>query len=194
MKTFCLATLIALIQLFSSDWIQAQSVQLTQQQKDQIRKEVKAVGDSIMARLEKLNPKWVDYYIDSPDWGMVNADGSRWDYQSFLKVQPDFFSSIISWKWTTTYQDFMIITPELVICAWGGKDVTVMKSPDKVKADTILKALYNYNKDEAASVPGDKIIFDPHAYTLVFKKVAGQWKVIYQHDSGIPVTQKASNI
>jgi hypothetical protein len=30
------------------------------------------------------------------------------------------------------------------------------------------------------------------AYTMVFKKIAGQWKVIYQQDSGIAVTQKAA--
>jgi hypothetical protein len=194
MKTLCLTTLIALILLCFTNGIQAQSDQLTQKQKDQIKREVKAVGDSIMGRIEKLNPRWVEYYIDSPDWGMVNADGSRWDFQTFLKIQPDFFNSIISWKWTTTRQDFIFITPEIVICAWDGKDVTIMKSGDKIQADTVLKSLYNYNKDGANLISGDKITFDPHAYTIVFKKVAGQWKVIYQHDSGIPVTEKASKI
>jgi len=37
---------------------------------------------------------------------------------------------------------------------------------------------------------GDRITTDPHAYTLIFKKVDGQWKIIYSHDSGFPVVQK----
>jgi hypothetical protein len=46
-------------------------------------------------------------------------------------------------------------------------------------------------KDETQLKSGDKVTFDPHAYTMVFKKIAGQWKVIYQQDSGTPVIQKA---
>jgi hypothetical protein len=46
-------------------------------------------------------------------------------------------------------------------------------------------------KDETLLESGDKITFDPHAYTMVFKKIAGRWKVTYQQDSGIPVIQKA---
>lgn len=166
-----------------------QNDQLTQQQKDQIKKEIKAVGDSIMSKIERLDARWVDYYLDSPDWGMVNADGSRWDFQTFKNVQPDFFNSIISWKWTTTHQDFIFITKDIVICAWDGKDETILKSGDKITADSVLNRLYV--KDETILKSGDKITYDPHAYTIVFKKVKGQWKVIYQHDSGIPITQKA---
>lgn len=165
------------------------SEQLTEQQKNQIKSEVKAVGDSIMAKVERLDASWVDYYLDSPDWGMVNADGSRWDYQTFKNIQPDFFNSIISWKWTTTHQEFIFITPEIVICAWDGKDVTILKSGDKIATDSLLKSLYV--KDESIMSLGDRITYDPHAYTMVFKKLAGQWKVIYQHDSGIPITEKA---
>ena len=145
-----------------------QTEQLTQQQKDQIKNEVKAIGDSIIAKIEKLDIGWFDYYLDSPDWGMANADGSRWDYKTTKKVQPDLFNSIISWKWTTTHQDFIFLCKDIVLCAWDGKDETILKT-------------------------GDKITYDPHTYTLIFKKVAGQWKVIYSHDSSIPVTQKAEN-
>jgi hypothetical protein len=182
---------IAVLLLSILGCTQKQSDQLTEQQKDQIRKEIKAVGDSIMSRIERLDARWIDYYLDSPDWGMVNADGSRWDYQTFKNVQPDFFNSIISWKWTTTRQDFIFITKDIVICAWDGKDETIMKSGDKIAADSVLNNLYA--TDETMLMLGDKITFDPHAYTMVFKKIEGQWKIIYQHDSGIPVMQAANN-
>jgi len=144
-----------------------QSDQLTQQQKDQIKKEIKAVGDSIIAKWMELDGAGMfQYYSDSPDWVVFRADGSRLEYQVTKKAFLDFPNYTASIKSTTTHQDFIIITKDFVICAWEGKDETILKS-------------------------GDKITIDPHPYTMVFKKVAGQWKVIYSHDSGIPVTQKA---
>jgi hypothetical protein len=157
---------VALLLLFCFGFTSQPSDQLTQQQKDQIKSEVKAVGDSIIAKIERLDAGWLDYYLDSPDFIFFNADGSRWDFQTAKKAQPDGFKSMTAWKWTTTRQDFIFLTKDIVICAWDGKDETILKS-------------------------GDKITYDPHAYTLVFKKIAGQWKVIYSHDSGIPVTKKA---
>ena len=143
-----------------------QNDQLTQQQKDQIKKEITVIGDSIMAKAQRLDLGWLDYYMDSPDWGMVNNDGTRWDYQYTMKTVPELFKNFDSWKWTTTHQDFKFLAKDIVLYAWDGKDESLMKS-------------------------GDKITINPHAYTLVFKKVAGQWKIIYSHDSGIPVIKAA---
>jgi hypothetical protein len=144
-----------------------QSDQLTQQQKEQIKSEIKTVGDSIIARDEMLDAVGgFEFYSDSPDWGMVNADGSRWDFQTTKKANSDFFDSVTAWKWTFTHQDYIFLAKDIVMCAWDGKDETILKS-------------------------GDTVTYDPHAYTLIFKKIAGQWKIIYSHDSGIPVTHKA---
>jgi hypothetical protein len=122
--------------------------------------------EGVIAKIEKLDIGWFDYYLDSPDWGMANADGSRWDYQTTLKAQPDFFNAALSWKWTSIHENFIVLTKDIVICGWDGKDETVLKS-------------------------GEKITYDPHTYTLIFKKVAGRWRVIYSHDSGVPVVQPA---
>lgn len=157
---------VAVLLLFCFGCTSQPSEQLTQQQKDQIKSEVKAVCDSIIAKIERLDVGFLDYYLDSPDLGMVYADGSRWDFQTTKKAETDFFKSATAWKWTTTRLDFIVLAKDIVIGAWDGKDETILKS-------------------------GDKITCDPHAYTLVFKKIAGQWKVIYSHDSGIPVTKKA---
>jgi hypothetical protein len=144
-----------------------QSDQLTQQQKDQIKSEVKAVADSIVARFGRADGVGcLQYYSDSPDWGMLNADGTRWDFQTTKKFLIDFPNTFSGYKWTTTHQDFIFLAKDIVICSWDVKDESLMKS-------------------------GDKIIYDPHAYTMIFKKIAGQWKVFYSHDSGIAVTQKA---
>jgi uncharacterized lipoprotein NlpE involved in copper resistance len=168
MKKNCFNTITAALLVFILWGCNSQKTeQLTQQQKDQIISEVKATGDSIITKVENLDIKWLDYYVDSPDWGMANADGSRWDYQTTLKAQPDFFNAAVSWKWTSTHENFIVLTKDIIICAWDGKDETVLKS-------------------------GEKITYDPHTYTLIFKKIVGRWRVIYSHDSGVPVVQPAS--
>jgi hypothetical protein len=70
-----------------------QTEELTQQQKDQIKTEVKAVADSIMARFQRLDSGWFQYYSDSPDWVLFNIDCSRWDYQITKKFALDFSNS-----------------------------------------------------------------------------------------------------
>jgi hypothetical protein len=186
MKTYIfIATLLSCILGCSSQ----QSEQLTQQQKEQIKKEIIRVCDSISGRIQRLDVKWLDYYLDTPDWAMLNADGSRWDYQTTKKLQPDFFSSVISCKWTMTNQKFIFLTKDIVICSIDSKDETILKSVEKIKADNTLSNILT--TDPSAIKQGDRITTDPHAYTLIFKKVDGQWKIIYSHDSGFPVVQKA---
>jgi hypothetical protein len=188
MKTFCFTTIIALSLLSFTNKIQAQSDLLTQQQKDQIKKDILVVCDSISVRLQRLDAGWLDYYIDSPDWAMLNADGTRWDYQTTRKVQPDFFNSVISYKWTVINQKFIFLTKDIVICSIDSKDKAILKSPDKIKANSNLNGLF---ANDESTMTGDIINYEPHAYTLIFKKIDGQWKVIYSHDSGFPVVQKA---
>lgn len=188
MKTFCLNTIIAALLLSIFGCTSQQNDQLTLQQKEQIKKEILAVCDSISVRIERLDTGWLDYYIDSPDWAMLNADGTRWDYQTTKKVQPDFLNSVISCKWTMINQKFIFLTKDIVICSIDSKDETILKSPDKIKADNNLNGLFG---NDETTMKGDRITYDPHAYTLIFKKTNGQWKIIYSHDSGFPVVQKA---
>jgi len=158
---------VAVLLLFSFGCTSQENQQLSPQQIDQIKSEVKAVGDRLMTSFERLDAEGgPQFYADSADWAMINADGSRYDYQVTKKAWSEFFNSATAWKWTTIRQDFFVVSKDIVICSWDGKDETVLKS-------------------------GDKITYDPHAYTIIFKKISGQWKVIYQQDSGIALTQKA---
>jgi SnoaL-like domain len=167
MKNFFAATLL----LFSFGCTSRHSEELTQEQTDEIKSEVKAVADSAIARFKRMD--WtgaLQFYANTPDWVMINADGSQWDYQTTAKAfagLTDINSQpVTAWTWTTTRQNFLVVNKDVVILAWVGKDKTTMKS-------------------------GDIIVYDPHVYTMVFKRIAGQWKVVWSHDSGIPVTQKA---
>ena len=145
-----------------------ESDQLGSQQEEQIKREVKAVADSIWAKWKEMDPEAaLRYYADSTDWMSFNSQGLPCDGHTYRKLAADFKNSAAAYKWTTTRQEFKVAAKDIVICTWTGKDETVWKS-------------------------GDKTTCDPHAYTLVFKKISGQWRLVHSHDSGIAVTQKAA--
>jgi len=160
---------VAALLLFPIGCTAPQGEQVTPQQKNQIKSELKTVCDSIIFYMEKLDPQgWIQYYADSPDWAMFGADGAQMDFQTFKKSSLEFPNAISSYKLlSTTRQDFIIVTKDDAICAWVGKDQLTTKT-------------------------GETMTYDQHPYTLVFKKIAGQWKVVYSHDSGVPVMQKAT--
>jgi hypothetical protein len=155
---------VAALLLFCGGCTSQQSDQLNQQQKDQIKSEAKVAVDSIFAKWGRLDVEGALQYY-SPELVVV-GDSSLIDYQASKKGWMDFASSAATAKWTTVRLEFIVLTKDLVISAWMGKVELLLKS-------------------------GDKMTVDPQGYTDVCKKVGGQWKVVYEHASGIPVTQKA---
>ena len=140
-----------------------QGDQLTQEQKEQIKKEVKVSLDSIFARFERLDVDGGLQYV-SPQMTEV-GDGSIIDYQTARKGWTDFFSSVATANWTMSHLEFVVLTNDIVISAWVGKVKLVFKS-------------------------GDKLTLDRLCYTDVFRKSGGQWKVIYEHTSYVPVKEE----
>jgi hypothetical protein len=144
-----------------------QSDQLTMQQKDQIKHEVKVVCDSIWANVVRLEAEaTMQYIVDSPEFVSYNPDGSRSDFQAYKKAWLDFVSSAPSIKLTPAREDFYVLAKDAVVYAWFGKSEISLKS-------------------------GDKMTYDPDAETFVFNKVGDKWKIVYSHESATIVTQKA---
>ena len=159
--------LVAALLLFIIGCTPQQSDQLTQQQKDQIKKELTAVVDSMIARFDRLDVNGgFQYSWDSPEYVAFNADGSRSDFQATKKAAIDALGSMVALKISTVREDFTVLSKDLAICAWAGKEEVTLKS-------------------------GDKVLYDPDATTLIFRKIADQWKAIYSHESATIVTQKA---
>ncbi len=165
MKTICLTLLTVLILLFFTNRIQAQNDQLTQQQKDQIKNEVKAVMDSSIARANRKDMNgFLEYY--SPELTCV-YDSSIFDYETYKNIWFGFPTYMSSWQWIPVRFECIVLTNDFVVSTWIGKCEFYGKS-------------------------GEKTTVNPRDYTNVFKRVNGQWKIIYEHSSsGIPVTEKA---
>ena len=159
--------IVTVLLLFIVGCTSEQSDQLTQQQKEQIKSEVKAAADSIMARFERFDADGsIQYYWDSPDFTKLNVDGSQNDFQT-QKEAMNRVKSLTAVKVSTVSEKLTVVTKDVAICV------------RQAKLDMSLKS-------------GDRMTCDPFAYTLVFKNIGAQWKVILAHESGTPVMQKAA--
>ena len=138
----------------------------TEQQEDQITNEVKIICDSIVARWQRLDVDGCfEYYSDY----LVVVNGSlRLNYQEYKKGLAQYAPALDSTKWQTIREDVLVLTTDLALCTGVWRTEDFLKSRDKE-------------------------IYNPVAYSLLFKKMSGQWKVIYSHASGNRVFQKASN-
>jgi hypothetical protein len=141
--------------------------QLTQQQKDQTKQEVKAICDSVWAQWGRMDAAaTVQYLWDSPEFVAFNSDGSRSDFQSIKKMILEMPINTTALKLFPSREDFYVLAKDVVVYAWFGKSQFDMKS-------------------------GDKMTYDPDAETFIFNKVGGKWKIVYVQESATIVTQKA---
>ena len=141
-----------------------QNDELTQQQKDQIKSEIKVVCDSIFEKAVKLDPDVISQYY-SPNLVVVR-DTLLFDYQAWKKGWAEFMDNTSTFKWTTVSWECIIISKDFAISSLVGKMEYIMKS-------------------------GEETTIDPIGWAYVWKKVHDQWKIIYENYSGIHVIQKA---
>ncbi len=157
---------VATLLLFFIGCTPQQSDQLTQQQKDQIKAEVKASCDSMWVKWERLDAvATMGYVSDSPDFVAYNPDGSRVDFEGFKKMVMGMVGTLAAVKLAPLREDVYVLAKDAAVYAWFGKSEIVMNS-------------------------GEKITYEPDAETFVLNKVAGHWKIVYAHESATIVTQK----
>jgi len=160
--------LVCALLVFSFGCTSQRSGQLTQQETDQIKKDVQLVVDNIIDKFQKLDAEGaMQHYWNSSDFIAFAGDGSRSDYQTDKKLAIDAVNTASSMEYLTVRADFTVLARDLVLCAWLGKGSIVLKS-------------------------GGKAVYDPYAVTFVFKQIDGQWKVIHYHDSGTYKSEKAA--
>ncbi len=164
MKTI---TIFAITMLVFVGCSSQQSDQLTQQQRDQIKTEVKAVNDSILAQYRRLDDRSsLQYFWDSPEFLYCRVDGSTSDFQT-LKSASEWCDSAISvCKITLIHEEFPIVTKDQVVYFFTSNGQVIYKS-------------------------GDGMNFDKDAQTFVYRKIDGNWKIVFMHESATITRQKA---
>ena len=157
--------ILLLAAIFVAGCTSQQSDQLTPQQIDQIKKEVKVVYDSLITAWQRLDGQ-AGLACYSPDVIAV-GDSSIIGFEAYRKKWlEDLPNFITMMKFTTIKSQYTVLSKDLVLATAIGKVEMSIKT-------------------------GDKVIIDPQIYTNICKKFGNQWKIIYEHGSGTPVMQKA---
>jgi len=159
-----LTAFVALLLVVCGGCSPQQSEQLTQQQIDQIKNEVKVVVDSITLGTD-VNVR-MQYYWDSPEFLAFNLDGSQADRETVRRSHEWLDDSVVAIK-LSLHDEYPVVTKDLVISVWHGTEELGLKS-------------------------GDKVEYQPRVQTFVFRKLEGKWKIVYSHESGTFTREKSN--
>ena len=133
-------------------------------EKQQAEKEIAGRIDEIIAGAKKLDfDSALRPYSNTPDFTIVNPDGSVNNFQEMDKGQKAFAATAKSILFTTTKESFKFFSKTLVMCTWEGRNEFELKTGERLKVD-------------------------PYVGSMLFSKKNGEWKIIYAHEtSAIPV-------
>jgi ketosteroid isomerase-like protein len=141
---------------------------LSPQQVAQIKKDASAAVDSIVARFNRLDVDGaMTIYNNAADFLIVGAGGETANSAENRKNNAELVASAERIVVTTKGDDCRVMAADLALCTWTGSEAVTLKA-------------------------GGSMTYDPFAVTLVMKSIAGQWKVMYSHESGTLKTEPAA--
>jgi|WetSurMetagenome_2_1015567.scaffolds.fasta_scaffold00356_20 ketosteroid isomerase-like protein len=165
MKTI---TFIMLALFFSLRCAGQESVQMTPQQQETTKREIREAVSVIIHNLEKMDVEALfQSYSNSSDLIFFTTDGSKTGFQEAKNHNAAWFKSLSSLKVTPISDDFRFLPGNIIICSWLGKF-------------------------EMTLVSGEQLKIDKFGITFIFSKIYNQWKVIYQHSSALPPVQQSN--
>jgi ketosteroid isomerase-like protein len=140
------------------------TAQMTVQEQETVKKEIREVAGIIFRNLEKMDAEALfQSYSNSIDFMFITTDGSMAGLQEAKNHHAAWFQSLSSLKVTTTKDYFRFLPGNIVIYSWLGKFEMTLGSGQQLKNDKF-------------------------AITFIFSKTNNEWKVIHQHSSALPPT------
>lgn len=162
MKTI---TFITLSLFYFSVCASQEPVQMTSQQQENAKKQIREAVKVILQNLEKMDADALfQSYSDASPLIFFTTDGSKIGLVEAKNHHSAWFKSLSSLKVTTITDDFRFLHGNNVIFSWIGKFEMTLGS-------------------------GQRLKIDKFGITFIFTKIDSQWKVIYQHSSALPPTQ-----
>ena len=159
MKTI---TFITLSLFFFSVCASQESIQMTPQEQETAKKDIREAVRVIFQNIEKMDVEALfQSYSNSSDLIFFTTDGSKTGLQEAKNHHAAWFKSLSSLKVTTITDDFRFLPGNIVICSWLGKFEMTLGS-------------------------GEQLKINKFGITFIFSKIDNQWKVIYQHSSALP--------
>ncbi|HQI42329.1 MAG: hypothetical protein B6D44_13305 [Ignavibacteriales bacterium UTCHB2] len=141
--------------------VKQEPTQMTNQEQETAKKEIKDVVKSITQGLENLNAETsFKPYLNSPDFILFTVQGSMVNYQRAKDEHAAWFNTLTSLKVTTIKEEFRFLPDNIVIFPWLGKFEMIFKTGEQLTVDFCV--------------------------TMIFRKIDNQWIVIYQQTSQVP--------
>ncbi len=132
---------------------------------EQIKQELQAVIDTLIRGCEALDMELAfGMFADTPDFLMMGTGGSLCDFQTYLNDNVNYLMTCSAFKLTTFKTEIRILSRDMAIFAWA------------YRADATLKT-------------GEKDIVENAGASFVFRKVDAEWKVVYYHESSVPLVR-----
>jgi len=129
-------------------------------QQTKVEKEISTINTEFISYVNTQNNKGVlsEYSIAVKS---INPDGSVNDYQGISAGLTKAFRYVKLLKYSKAKEEFKVLSPTLVLCTWTGTVEIELKSGQRMT---------NY----------------PHVASLLFSKINGSWKIVYEHASEAP--------
>ena len=127
-----------------------------------IRQEVTQVMQEYIAAMEHVDSAAVlRFAADVPEFRYADVDGKQYDYAGFKKLVTELFAGFTAQKATTRKQEIHVLGPDTALGIWHG-------AGDMIQKDGSVLRCNDYN------------------LTCLFKRLGDAWKVVFQHESGLP--------
>jgi hypothetical protein len=139
---------------------------MTLQKKEIAKKEISDVAKDVLKSINRLNiESALKPYLNTPDFLMINPDGSYADYNGFKSTNTEAFMQLQSMKQTTLKEEFRFLTKTQVLYTWFGKNEIELKTGERIKNES-------------------------HIGSMIFNKINNEWKIVYAHESKSPPIQE----
>lgn len=163
MKIF-LTFIMSLFMLFGC--ARQEPTEMTLQEKEKAKKEIKEVVNLIISGLEKLDAESAfQPYLNTSDFILFMVQGSMADYQAAKTEHKGWFQTLSSLKVNTVKEEIRFLPGSIVIYPWLGKFDMIFKSGEHITVD--------------------------FGVTMIFRKIENQWTVVYQQTSQIPTAMES---
>lgn len=136
---------------------------LSYSEKGKIKKELQEAIHTLIAGCEALDMELAfGIFSSSPDFLMMGTDGSLCDYQTYLNNNINYLMTCENFKLTTFQEEIRILDRDMAVFSWGYRVEATLKT-------------------------GEQDIIENAGASFVFSKVNDEWKVVYYHESSVPL-------
>jgi hypothetical protein len=135
---------------------------LSNSEKETIEKELHAALDALIAGCEALDMELAfAIFSGSPGFLMMGTDGSLCDYQTYLHNNVDYLMTCSSFELTTFKKEVRVLDRDTAVLSWAYGARATLKT-------------------------GEQDIVENAGATFLFRRLDGEWKVVYYHESSAP--------